>query len=205
MNKLIVGGGIYEKGRHEAWDAKSKRNTKEYETWYGFLKRCSAAIQATGKFKSYVGCSVHPDFIKFQDFAEWCQHQIGFGNDGWALDKDILVRGNKVYGPDTCVFVPSELNSLLTHVQSTKGDLPTGVSIKPIRVPKYKTDYDKTPVYKAQIMISGAVTFLGYFDTPEAAEAVYKVAKTKEIRRRAELVKDQIDPRAYNALMNYVV
>lgn len=203
MIKLVSGVGIYEKGRHEAWV--DNKNTKEYETWNGIHKRCEVGGRFQKTRPSYIGCSVHRDFIKFQDFAEWCQTQIGFDNDGWALDKDILVSGNKVYGPDTCVFVPVELNNLLTHKQSTKGDLPTGVSIRPVRIPKYKTDYDQTPVYRAQIKAGGTVIFLGYFDTPEAAEAVYKVAKTKEIRRRAELVKDQIDPRAYNALMNYVV
>lgn len=46
---------------------------------------------------------------------------------GWALDKDILVKGNKIYSPETCCFVPQEINNLFTKRKSCRGTLPIGV------------------------------------------------------------------------------
>ena len=54
----------------------------------------------------YVDVTCVPEWHLFQTFAEWCDVQIGFNNEGWHLDKDILVKGNKIYGPDFCAFVP---------------------------------------------------------------------------------------------------
>jgi len=192
VSKLIAGVGIYEKGRYPAWV--DNKNTKEYQIWTDIHKRCQSGGAQQKRRPTYIGCSVHRDFIKFQDFAEWCQTQIGFNNDRWALDKDILSPDNKVYGPDTCVFVPPQLNSLLTYKKANQGDCPTGVYYDP-----------RNNNYQSQVNAEGKVKYLGRFETPELAEDAYKLAKTKEIRRRAELIKDQIDPRAYNALMNYVV
>lgn len=46
----------------------------------------------------------------------------------WHLDKDILVAGNKIYSPETCLFVPNRINSLLIRGVKT-GPLPLGVSM----------------------------------------------------------------------------
>ena len=51
---------------------------------------------------------------------------------GWELDKDILVKGNKIYSPDTCCFVPKEVNTVFTKRQSKRGDYPIGVIKKAI-------------------------------------------------------------------------
>lgn len=42
-------------------------------------------------------------------FRDWALAQDWEGNQ---LDKDILVSGNKVYGPETCCFVPRYLNMI---------------------------------------------------------------------------------------------
>jgi len=190
MTILVGGIGRYEKGRYAGWS--SGKNTKEYNLWDSMIKRCIPCGSEQIRHPSYIGCSVHLDFIKFQDFAEWCQHQIGFGNDGWALDKDILVPGNKVYGPDTCAFVPRQLNQLLTHKRSTQGEYPTGVD-----------HHKRTGKYRASIGIDGVQTHIGYFETPEQAECAYKQAKLSDIRRHAEIWKSKLDLRVYERLMNY--
>lgn len=190
--KLVAGIGLYEKGRYPG--KVGDKQTKEYMLWKNMLNRCRPGGKHQFNHPSYVGCSVHPDFIKFQDFAEWCQHQIGFGNEDWALDKDILIQGNKVYGPDFCCFIPSGLNKLFNHNKSDRGVYPTGVSF-----------FSRRLVFKSEINIDGRSVFLGYFPTPEAAESVYKISKTNEIHRQAELWVAQIDPRVYEALLNYKV
>ena len=46
---------------------------------------------------------------------------------------------------------------------------------------------------------------LGYFSKPDEAFNVYKQAKEDYIKEVAELYKDQIDIRVYEALMKYEV
>lgn len=187
---MVCGIGVYEKGKHLA--TLNRKASKEYSLWMRMLVRCQPGSIEQIRRPSYIGCSVHPDFIHFQDFAEWCQTQIGFGNTGWHLEKDILIQGNKIYGPDTCVFVPLSLNSLLTHNKINKGVYPTGVSW-----------HKKTSKYTAQIHLQDTVKYLGVFDSPDAALVVYRHAKLAEIHRQAEFYKESIDIRAYHALMNY--
>lgn len=188
----MLGIGIYESGRYLS--RIDYKITKEYDLWQHMLSRCQPDGFQQNLRPTYIGCSVHDDFIKFQDFAKWCQTQIGFGNDGWALDKDILIQGNKVYGPDTCCFVPRQLNTLFTHKHRNQGDYPTGVSY-----------FIHRRKYQAKIRIDGKQIHLGLFDTPDAAEMAYIKAKINEICRQAEIWKDQIDPRVYTALLNYEV
>lgn len=154
------------------------------------LSRCEVDGIEQSIHPTYIGCTVHPDFIKFQDFAAWCHTQIGFGND-WALDKDILIPGNKVYGPDTCCFVPKSINSLLTYKKSNNGRLPIGVT------------YHKTGRYNARVSVEDVRKCLGYFETPEEAVVAYQSAKLNEIKRQAEKYKGLVDDRIYQALLNY--
>lgn len=109
-------------------DGKPTR-TKEYESWRGMFKRCYCP-KTQERQPSYKGCSVHPDWHNFQTFAKWYTEQPGYV-EGWDMDKDLLVEGNKVYGPDTCVLLPRQINSLLAMVDFV-GDrfLPRGVYIR---------------------------------------------------------------------------
>lgn len=182
--------GVYEKGFYTVRDTSGK-HTKVYRTWSNMLRRCEPGGIEQKLHPTYVGCEVHPDFIKFQDFAAWCHKQVGFGNHGWDLDKDILVPGNKVYGPDTCCFVPQELNKLLL-VKTVTGIYPVGVYLE-----------KKSGRYKSQISIDGRRHTLGRFDTSESAYAVYQTAKIAEIHRQAEKYRSVIDHRVYIALKNY--
>lgn len=174
-------------------DIPIKENLNAYHLWNGMFKRCYSS-NGLKLNPSYYDCEVVGDFLYFSKFLSWCEQQKGFGQEGFQLDKDILVKGNKNYSEDTCCFVPKDLNVILTHRRKDKGLYPVGVSYKP-RINKYI----------AQISKFKKVIHLGCFDTPEEAFQAYKEAKEVYIKEVAEIYKDQIELRVYEALMKYEV
>ena len=167
---------------------------KEYELWREMLKRCYSDTYQK-KYPTYKGCAVSENFKSYEYFYEWCNKQIGFDNKDWQLDKDLLVKGNKIYSESTCVFIPAEINSLLTKCTASRGEHLIGVCW-------HKRDkVFMTTVGKSK----GKREHLGYFKTELEAFKAYKTAKESFIKEQANEWKSQIDDRAYNALMNYEV
>ena len=170
------------------------KHTKEYRLWNNMLKRCySVGCQKVRP--TYIDCSISENFRYLQYFKEWCNNQIGFNSvdekgKPFALDKDILVKGNRVYNEDVCVFVPQEVNLLFTKRDKSRGEYPIGVSF-----------------HKSRGMLTATLNnkYLGYFNTAEQAFQVYKTAKEAYIKEVANKWKDKIDPKVYEALMNYEV
>ena len=170
------------------------RNTKEYGLWYSMLKRCYSDDYKK-KHPTYIDCEASENFKYYEYFYEWCHKQIGFGNEGWHLDKDLLTKGNKVYSESTCVFIPKDINLLLTKNTASRGEHLIGVN------------WCKTNrAFKAQVNKSkGKKEYLGSFNTELEAFNAYKQAKESFVKEQAEKWKDKIDERAHNALMNYEV
>lgn len=126
----------------------------------------------------------------FSEFRKWFDnHYI----EGWSLDKDILVKGNKVYGPKTCCFVPNEINTFFTKRQNDRGKFVIGVVNK------------RNNKYISSISINGHIKHLGCFETEEEAFDAYKEAKEGQAKKLADKYKTQLDPRVYEALYNYNV
>ena len=168
--------------------------TKEYALWQSMLRRCySDGFKK--KQPTYEGCEVSDNFKSYEYFYEWCHEQIGFANLRWHLDKDLLTKGNKVYSEDSCVFIPSEINTLLTKCTSSRGKHLIGVSW---------CKRDKAFIARVN-RNKGGSEYLGLFNTELEAFNAYKTAKESFIKEQANKWKDKIDPRAYNALMNYTV
>ncbi len=167
---------------------------KEYEIWHNMLKRCYSDTYRK-KHPTYEGCEVSDNFKSYEYFYEWCNKQIGFDNEGWQLDKDLLVKSNKVYSENTCVFLPHEINSLLTKRTTSRGEHLIGV---------YWCNTNRA--FKAMVCKNkGKQEHLGSFKTELEAFNAYKQAKEAFIKEQANKWKSEIDPRAYEALMNYTV
>ena len=173
------------------------RNTKEYLLWCRMLHRCySDGFKK--KNPTYIDCEVSNKFKSYEYFYEWCHSQIGFGNEGdenpFHLDKDLLIKGNKVYSENTCVFIPKEINQLLVKSTASRGEYLIGVTFE-----------KSSGKFISQISINSRNVKIGRFKTEIEAFEAYKEAKENVLRGLAEKWKSQIDPRAYKALMSYEV
>lgn len=168
--------------------------TKQYTLWVGMLQRCYSDTYQK-KHPTYIGCEVSDNFKSYEYFYEWCNKQVGFGESGFQLDKDLLVKGNKVYSEYSCVFIPSEINTVLIKSTASRGEHLIGV---------YWHDTKKAFVAQAS-KNKGKQEWLGSFNTEVEAFNAYKKAKESFVKEQAEKWKSQIDDRAYEALISYKV
>ncbi len=193
-NKLVQGVGLND-GKYIT--RKDGRNIKEYNLWNSMLERCSDNLRK--KRPTYMGTTCSDNFKLYSFFYEWCQTQVGFGEEDengkrWHLDKDILFKGNKCYSEDTCAFVPQRINCMLVKCNAARGEWPVGVC------------WDRScKKFVSQCNDTGKNKHLGYFNTPQEAFQAYKTFKESLIKEVANEYKNQLDPRVYEALMNYEV
>ena len=144
---------------------------------------------------SYSECTVCEEWKDFQNFAEWYYNNIyNIQGEKICLDKDLLVKGNKVYSPDTCLLVPETLNKLVINTANDNGKYPVGVNYH--KHSKKYTSFLSTP---------NGRKCLGYFNTIEDAFITYKKAKEELILELAENYKSLIPSIVYQALLSYEI
>lgn len=123
-NRLVYGVGVND-ANYQVVNNHNGRSVacKFYRTWCDMLKRCYS-IKTQERQPTYVGCSVHSEWLVFSNFKAWMEMQPW---EGRQLDKDLIESGNKIYSKESCVFVTHMVNSFVTDARSNKGNLPTGV------------------------------------------------------------------------------
>lgn len=120
MHPSVLGVGYFGYGVFEATN--KGKITPAYNTWSSMIKRCYCEKYHKTR-PTYIGCTVHPDWHNFQVFAAWYHdHYI----DGYQLDKDINIKGNKVYSPETCLFVSPAANTIEAKAKSYRFLNPRG-------------------------------------------------------------------------------
>lgn len=187
-NRNIFGVGFIGEGGYSS-------DTRHYKTWWGMLGRCYD-LKTQEKQPTYVGCTICEEWHNFQNFAKWYdKNYYEIQNEVICLDKDILIKGNKIYSPETCVFVPSAINSLFTKGNSRRGDLPIGVNIY---------DYDKTK-YRARCRNRDKMVGLGMYDHIIDAFNAYKRYKENLIKEIANKYKNKIPQKLYDSMCRYEV
>lgn len=189
-HRTVVGVGYYGVGKFFAKSGGT--HTKEYVDWISMLKRCYKSKESSTSYKDK---SVVDDWHNFQVFAEWATAQINFGRDGWDLEKDLLVKNNRIYSPQTCVYLPREINSFIKR--KNFNGLPLGVDID--------YHYNGSPYYRTQAREDGRTVCLGRFDNLEEAFTAYKIHKEGLAKKLAVKWRDQIPDTAFQALYNYTV
>lgn len=120
-----IGGSRFNRG--------NARNA--YQCWSGMLERCYCK-KFKAKRTTYSGCSVCSEWHNFQNFAKW--YLLNY-KPGLELDKDVLIDGNKLYSPSTCLFVTSKENSVKASaisfsIVSPDGEVVSGYNVKEFSV-----------------------------------------------------------------------
>ena len=184
-NRLVFGVGV----NNADYVVNTVINGKQvmcpyYFTWRNMLERCySERLQEIRP--TYKGCSAHPEWLYFMNFRKWMEKQDWQGK---ALDKDLLIEGNKVYSPETCAFVDQTTNSFTNNYERGRGEYPLGVHM-----------YKPTGKFVASCCnpFTKKRENLGYFHCPNEAHLAWKDRKHILACQLADL---QTDPRVAAAL-----
>lgn len=166
--------------------------TREYITWSSAMTRCYSE-KYQNRFPKYRGCVMHEDWHNFQNFAKWYTSQVGY-ECGFDLDKDLLVAGNKVYSPNTCVIIPKQINNFLLLRKGDRGKHPLGVSFC-----KAKKQYT------AYCSEKSSRNLIGYYETPDEAHEAYKAKKESLAQSLACEWFGLVDSRVITALLKFKI
>ena len=198
-DKTVYGVGYIGEGKYKS-KGKDGKQTSAYTTWVSMIKRCYDPYYLNREL-TYIDCYVCKEWHCFQNFAEWFyKNYYEVENERMHLDKDILLKGNKIYSPETCVFVPQRINLLFVKADKARGKYPIGVN------------YHKTPNnlrVRCSVFENGKTKNknLGSFplNKPFQAFYTYKVFKENYIKQIADEYKGIIPQKLYEVLYKYEV
>lgn len=167
--------------------------TKECRVWENMRYRVEKEYPVKGR-ETYKNVCCCEKWLDFQNFAEWYKQQqtSPYYREDWHLDKDILSWGleSKVYGPDTYLFLPKDINNLLVNRKSARGDLPLGIS------------RHSSGKYDVRISVKEGPDIRLYTDNLEEGFAFYKLNKEKRVRDIVNNYNAELDPRVYDFFNN---
>lgn len=175
------------------------KNIKEYEAWKCILRRCYDN-KVKNRQPTYNGVTCCKEWLNYENFYEWLHNQPNFekwhNGKRWAVDKDIFVKKNKIYSPETCCLVPQNVNCLFLKREAERGKYPIGVSYR-------KGGY----LASCHNPFTNSREELGYYSTPEKAFSVYKTYKENIIKQVAKIEYEtgNITEECYLSMMNYKV
>ena len=174
---------------------------KEYKMWSSMLQRCYS-IKEKNKKPNYIKTNCCDEWLYYPNFKEWMLNQENYKTllelgEEICLDKDIIIKGNDFYSPQTCCLVPKNINSLFTKHTRGRGKYPIGVSY-----------YKKLQKYMARCNDGfNHELHLGYYQNANDAFDAYKKFKENVIKKMAqyEFKKGTITKQCCDAMLAYEV
>lgn len=179
-----IGIGKYNVAKNESDDWKTR-----YSAWRNLIGRVYS--EKTGyRHIPYIGCEVCKEWHNYQNFAEWYEtHMYQVGTERMHIDKDIIVEGNKIYSPETCIIVPQSINEIFhTDLRKTK-DLDLPYTIRRAANNRYSVTY--------------RAKSLGIYDTVEECVDAYMKAKREHIKNKVNELKDELPEYIQDILLNW--
>lgn len=170
---------------------------KSYNYWTKIFQRCYYDCALKRK-NTYKDCYICKDWENYSNFKKWYnENYYEIDGEDMQLDKDILVKGNKYYSPNTCIFVPKRINLLFVKTDKVRGEYPIGVT----KLPSGKF-YSQCSYLDENNKISRIrKSYDNYLD----AFNFYKETKEKYIKQVANEYNDKIPNKLYEALYSYEV
>lgn len=176
--------------RTSSWFGKRKISHRCYIVWYNILQRCYSEYAPTNN-PTYKDVTVCDEWLTFSNFYKWWKSNKV---DGWHIDKDLLVAGNKIYSPDTCIYIPRELNNFANASEATRG------LSKLIGANFHKRDSK----FEGHVSDgSGKKIYLGRFDDAISAHNAWYSKKLELAQDYKELC-DSIHPDIFNGLISKI-
>ena len=162
-------------------------HTMEYQNWIAMIRRCYDE-KRKDTYSSYYGtCEVCSEWHNFQVFGQWYEQNFyQVGTERMHIDKDILIHGNKIYSPETCIIVPQRINMMFMN-KPNKYNLPSGIA--PIANGRYNASYRGKSI--------------GNYDTLELAVKAHDTEKKNALIELANEYKYKIPNKLYEALINW--
>lgn len=188
-HKSVYGVGYLGEGKY--YSRTEGKLLKCYDTWHSLLRRSYWKGYHASE-QSYKDVTVCEEWHNFQNFAQWFEESYKPHMEGWHLDKDILQTGNKIYSPETCVFVPQEINKFFIKKKIKDNGLPLGVQVN---------HYS----YKAEVGVGDKQKRIKSFPSIAEAFSFFKFEKESYAKRLAIKWENILDYRVCQVLMNYNV
>ena len=180
----VLGKGYVGDGKYLTRNSKGKR-TVEYSVWTSMMDRCYGKRE---RYPAYIDCEVCEEWLNYQNFAKWYkENYYPLGTERMHLDKDILVKGNRLYSPETCLIIPQRVNMIfMTKEKGVDADLPNAIkrSVK---------GYNSSYIGK----------YLGNFKTLDEAIKKHDTAKREHVKQLIKEYGDKLPPKVHNAILNW--
>lgn len=200
-NKLIYGWGINDANhqvsiKKELPKINGKRRQRVvwvcpyYKSWFSMLNRCLNPTYQKGQ-PTYRGCTICEDWKYFSNFIAWVDNQPNKDWQNCELDKDFLSAGSKHYSPETCIYIPKNLNAFIINRPRDRGAYMLGVNYEYGQKSKPYRAHCNNPFKKK-------TEHLGIFATELEAHLAWQVKKHEHACRFADM---QEDERVAKALM----
>ena len=183
----IFGIGYIGSGKYKCKE--DRKSTTAYKKWYKMMRR-AYCNKYKSKNPTYNDVRVYYRWHNFQNFAAWYYNQPNSDKEGFELDKDLMVLGNKEYHPEKCSLVPKPINNLLISCLDNGGSLPIGVR-------------KNGSGYQAAISMYGKMKSLGTYKTPNEAHCVYNREKCLYVKELANKYRGVIHDDVYRNLMHW--
>lgn len=204
LQKLVYGVGINDANYkvtivEELEPVNGKRRQREvwrcpfYSAWKNILTRCYSQVEQNRR-PSYIGCTVCEEWLSFMNFKAWMETQDW---ENKSLDKDLLFDDNKIYSPETCVFIDKGLNSFLAKPKKSTTMVGT-------------TLYKKYGTYISRIFHNGEQLSLGVYSTQLEAHRKWQEKKIEifdeyiEIYKNDEKIKKALNRKRHAIYNDYI-
>ena len=166
-------------------DEKIYKKDNSYSIWYHMLSRCYNEKADNYKWYGESGITVCEEWHNYSNFKKWYNENIYESDEKLNLDKDILIKGNKIYSPETCIFVPQRINILFREFEN-----------------KFPTLEERSNgTFAIRIRMNGISKRISGFETKEKAWGYYLKEKQQIIKNIAEEYKDKIPNKLYDRLL----